>query len=192
MEINWADKWSLNTWVIYLLLVLVWLLISAKIPQCPAHMCGTLCTHLAARQTPPLATVLWSFKHTYTFVSQQQHRKEQPTVYCTDSLAGLLVNNVLSAGGVWQTCEQMNVGQAKIGLRRCMKQKGQGRVRETWAAVTKRLPSEVLFARGRWFVREIFFSLTFPLLKQTLLKRTPALIVHGKVPWNVGPSLWNV
>lgn len=34
--------------------------------------------------------------------------------------------------------------------------------------------------------------LTFPLLEQTLLKRTPALIVHGRVPWNVGPSLWNV
>lgn len=66
------------------------LLIPAKIPQCLAHMCGTLCTHLAARLTPPLATALWSFKHTYMFVSQQQqHRKEtgkgHPGVYCTDS-----------------------------------------------------------------------------------------------------------
>lgn len=40
---------------IYLLLALVHLLIPAKTPQCPDHMCGTLCTHLAARLTPPLA-----------------------------------------------------------------------------------------------------------------------------------------
>lgn len=37
-----------------------------------------------------------------------------------------------------------------------------------------------------------FFFFTFPLLKQILLKRTPALSVRGKVPWNVGPSVWNV
>ena len=34
------------------------LLIPAKIPQRSAHMCGTLYTHLAAKQTPPLAAAL--------------------------------------------------------------------------------------------------------------------------------------
>lgn len=52
------------------------LLIPAKSPQCPAHMCGTLCTHLAARQTPPLATANWCFKHTCMLVPPQQHREE--------------------------------------------------------------------------------------------------------------------
>lgn len=78
------------------------LLIPAKIPQRPAHMCGTLYTHLAAKQTPPLAAALWSLKHTYMFVSQQQRRKAFPGVYCTDSLAGLLVHHVLSTVGVQQ------------------------------------------------------------------------------------------
>lgn len=39
-------------------------------------MCGTLCTHLAARLTPPLATAGWYFKHPACLCPQQQHREE--------------------------------------------------------------------------------------------------------------------
>ena len=87
------------------------LLIPAKIPQRPAHMCGTLYTHLAAKQTPPLAAARRSLKHTYVFVSKQQRRKAHPGVYCTASLAGLLVQRVLSMAGVQQT--EANCGQAQ-------------------------------------------------------------------------------
>lgn len=40
-------------------------------------------------------------------------QKRTPGVYCADSLAGLLVNNVLSAVGVQQTSEEVNLGQAQ-------------------------------------------------------------------------------
>jgi hypothetical protein len=170
----------------------VQLLIPAKIPQCPAHMCGALCTHLAARLTPPLAMSVWCFKHSYMFVSQQQHReeteKEQPRVHCSDSLAGLQVNNILSAIWTQRTCEEMNLGQAQRldWLRHLEKQKRHtspsNHEAEIWGPLCRN-EDNLLWG---------FFFSTFPLLKQTLVKRTPALIVHGKVPWNVGPSLWNV
>lgn len=51
---------------------------------------------------------------------------------------------------------------------------------------------KVMGSGGFFFFFFPSLFLTFPLLEQTLLKRTPALIVHGRVPWNVGPSLWNV
>lgn len=111
------------------------------------------------------------------------------------SLAGLPVNNVLPAVGVQQTSEEVNLGQAQRWTHgdTLWSKNGGGTVRDEGcgnqvAAIWGPLCKMKRICSGDLF----FFFPSFPLLKQTLPKRTPALIVHGKVPWNVGLSLWNV
>lgn len=130
--------------------------------------------------------------HLHGCVPTTQHRKEHPaSTAWTLSLAGLLVNNA----EVQQTHGEANPGWAQSRTHRDPVWSGSGRGRggerrglwQPWGCPL----SSPLRDEDNLFWR-FFFFFTFPLLKQTLLKRTPALIVRGKVPWNVGPSLWNV
>lgn len=159
------------------------LLIPAKTLQCPAHMCGTLCTHLATRLTPPLATAGWCFKHTCMFVSpttvQRGNRKNIP------ECAALILWKELELTRSCLQWDSRNTWRSKLGsaqaldtLRYLAEQKrdrGLGsRKAEIWGLCRNE--------------DKLLLGIPHPQHSLPLNK----LIVHGKVPWNVGLRLWNV
>lgn len=142
-------------------------------------MCGALCAHLAARQTPPGDCTLEP--HTHVCVCCDSNRWEKTLEFPALVLPGP-VSYALSAIVPW-TCEVVGGTRPPLAW-------DSWEQKEPWVSGTRSHSSSVWSPLGKLKMicpGDLFFSLKHTMLKHTLLKRTPALMGVWKVPWNAGP-----